>query len=60
LQTSVESKLSKLQASVKADISSEIEKSIKRFEMEKQKLRKEFSEKLNSDSKKLVHLVGQV
>jgi hypothetical protein len=60
LQTSVESKLSKLQESVRADISSKIEKSIKRFEVENQKLGKEFSEKVDAESRRLVNIVGQV
>jgi hypothetical protein len=60
LQASVESKLSNLQETVRADIRSESEKLIKKFEKENQKLSKQFSDKLDSESKKLLQLVGQV
>jgi hypothetical protein len=61
LQASVETKLSTLQEeSARADIRSGIEELSKRFEMENQNLSKEFSGKLISESRKLVHLVEQV
>jgi hypothetical protein len=52
LQSSAETKINQLQETVRADIRSENKKLIKRFEMENQNLSKEFSKKLNSESRK--------
>lgn len=55
----MEAKLNNLQK-VKADIRSENEQLIKKFERENERLSQQFSEKLDSESRKLVHLVGKV
>jgi hypothetical protein len=56
----MKAKLSKMQVSVKADIRSENEKLVKKFERENQKLNQQFSDRLHSEFRKLAHLVGQV
>jgi hypothetical protein len=62
LQEKVSSQINSLQEgmkTVRADIQAENNKLIKRFEAENQKLNKEFSEKLYSETKKLTLLVGK-
>jgi hypothetical protein len=73
-QATVESKLNKLEESntklaesnarlensLRADIRSENEKLIKRFEAENHKLSKEFSDRLLSETKRFAQLIGQV
>jgi hypothetical protein len=66
LKERVEAKLNELEQSnvnllkdVRADIQSEINKLTKRFDAETQKLNKEFSEKLHSETNKCASLVGK-
>jgi hypothetical protein len=60
LQNKVAASNSELQESVRAAIKSETEKLIKRFELENERLNKEFSERLHSEVMKCTHLIGQV
>jgi hypothetical protein len=60
LQINVAASNIKLLESVKADIKSETEQLIKRFDLENQRLGQEFSEKLHSEIRKSTHLIGQV
>jgi hypothetical protein len=67
IMTVIQQSNAKLQESVKADIDSvrkdikaENEKLIKRFELQSQDAKKEFSAKLDSGARRLTNLVGQV
>jgi hypothetical protein len=47
-------------SSVRKDIKAENEKLIKRFELQSQETKKEFSAKLDSEARRLTNLLGQV
>ncbi|XP_033607196.1 uncharacterized protein LOC117282271 isoform X2 [Cryptotermes secundus] len=60
LQQSVEEKICKLQESVRADFKVEHDRLIQRFEREQERVSKEFTDKLRTQSEKLTSMVGQL
>jgi hypothetical protein len=59
-QKEIETKFEKLQESMKADLKTETENLIQRFDRENQKLNKQLTEKLDSEIRNVVHKVSEV
>jgi chromosome segregation ATPase len=59
-QKEVETRFEKLQESMKADLKTETENSIHKFNKENQKLNKQLTEKLDSEIRNVVHKVSEV